>query len=87
VANSLSAEKRIRQNVKRRGRNRWRKVRVKEAVKAFDQALASGNASAAAEQLSVCYKRLDQIAAKGTIHKNAASRKKARLARKLGAVA
>jgi small subunit ribosomal protein S20 len=83
VAHSNSAKKRIRQNVKRRARNRWRKARVKDAVKSFEDALHAGNKDEAAKQLQACYKRLDQVAAKGTMHKNAASRKKARLARRL----
>ena len=41
MAHSLSAQKRIRQNVKRNALNRWRKDRVKDAVKAFDTALAA----------------------------------------------
>jgi small subunit ribosomal protein S20 len=87
LASSLSAKKRIRQNVKRRGRNRWRKEQIKEAVKAFEQAVTAGDAATAAEQLKLCYKKLDQTAAKGTIHKNAASRRKASLARRLSSLA
>ena len=39
VAHSLSAKKRIRQNIKSRSRNRGRKARIHELEKAFDQAL------------------------------------------------
>jgi len=87
VAHSLSAKKRIRQNVKHRSLNRWRRQRVKYAIKAFEDAVASGDAKEAAKKLQACYKQLDQVAAKGTIHKNAASRRKARLARRLMAIA
>ena len=83
MAHSLSAKKRIRQNIKRRGRNRWRKQQIKEAVREFHEALRAGDKAKAAEQLKVVYKRLDRVAAKGTIHKNAAARRKSRLARKL----
>lgn len=83
MAQSLSAKKRIRQNVKRRGRNRWRKNQIKIAIKAFDQAIHEGDADKAAEQLKICYKKLDQVAAENTIHKNAAARKKAQLAKRL----
>jgi small subunit ribosomal protein S20 len=80
VAHTLSAKKRIRQNIKSRARNRWRKDQIKNALRDFEKALHDGDA----EQVQQCYrqvcKRLDQVAAKGTIHKNAASRKKARLA-------
>ena len=87
MASSLSAKKRIRQNIKRRGRNRWRKNRIKEAIKAFDEAVVTGNTKAAAEHLKLCYKRLDQVAAGRTIHKNAAGRQKSRLAKRLGSMA
>jgi small subunit ribosomal protein S20 len=81
VAHTLSAKKRIRQNVKRRALNRWRKNRVKDVVKDFENALKEGkkNEKAIAEALNACYKQLDKTAAKNTIHKNAAARKKARL--------
>ncbi len=83
MATTLSAKKRIRQNVKRRGKNRWRKGQVREAVKAYEEAVEAGQRDTAAEALRLVYKRLDQVAAKGTIHKKTAARKKARLARRL----
>jgi len=87
VAQSSSARKRVRQNIKRRGRNRWRKNQVAQAIKTFDKALQDGRTDAASEQLKVVYKKLDQVSAKGTIHKNSASRKKARLTRRLNKAA
>ena len=83
MATSLSAKKRIRQDAKRRGRNRWRKSQVKDAVKAFSEAVRRGDRPAAAERLRIVYKKLDQVAAKGAIHKNTASRRKSRLTRQL----
>jgi small subunit ribosomal protein S20 len=80
VAHSLSAKKRIRQNAKRRAHNRWRKTGIKETVKAFETACKDGKPDAIQDALCACYKELDQVAAKGTIHKNTASRRKARLA-------
>ena len=85
MAHSLSAKKRIRQDVKRRARNRWRKGQVKEAVRAFNEALSAGEAEQAREQLKAVYRSLDRVAAKGTIHKNAAARHKARLTKRLNA--
>ena len=83
MANSLSAKKRIRQNAKHRSRNRWRKRQVKEAITAFDEAVRQGSPEQAQQQLRLCYKRLDKVAGKGAIHKNAAARKKARLTKSL----
>jgi len=85
VAHSKSAKKRIRQNVKRRARNRWRKTQIKEAIRTFDESLRAGNVDEAKEQLKAVYQRLDKVAAKGTIHKNTAARRKSRLARRLAA--
>jgi small subunit ribosomal protein S20 len=79
----LSAKKRMRQNVNRRGINRWRKTQVKETVRQFEEAVESGDKTKAAEQLKQVYKRLDKVAAGKTIHKNTAARKKSRLARRM----
>ena len=86
MANTSSAKKRIRQNVKQRARNRWRKELVKDAVRQYNQAIQDGNKDKAAEDLQAVYKQLDKIAAKGTIHKRAASRRKSRLAKRLSAI-
>ena len=83
MAHTGSAKKRIRQNVRHRARNRWRKSEIKASVRAFDAALQSGDMDQAAKALRACFKTLDQVAAKGTIHKNAAARKKARLSKRL----
>ncbi|MCK4275387.1 MAG: 30S ribosomal protein S20 [Phycisphaerae bacterium] len=80
MAHSLSAKKRIRQNIKRRARNRWRKDQIKQAVREFTDAVRAGDKKTATETLRVCYKKLDSVSAKGAIHKNTAARKKARLA-------
>ena len=87
MANTLSTKKRIRQDAKRRARNRWRKGQVKDVVKSFEETLKSGDAKKMDEALCACYKKLDQVAAKGTIHKNAAARSKARLAKARNKVA
>lgn len=83
MANTVSARKRIRQDARRRARNRWRKGRIKDAVREFDEALDAGDTAAVAERLRAAYKQIDQVAAKRTIHKNAAARLKARLAKRL----
>lgn len=87
MAHSLSAKKRVRQNVKSRGRNRWRKEQVKEVVKAFEKSVHDGKKTEAAEQLKAVYKKLDKVSAKGTIHKNTAARRKSRLAKRLNKLA
>jgi small subunit ribosomal protein S20 len=83
VAHSLSAKKRVRQNVKARARNRARKDQIKQQVKSFMAALAAHDAPKAEEQLRLVASRLDKVAAKNTIHKNTAARKRSRLAKRL----
>jgi small subunit ribosomal protein S20 len=83
VAHSLSAKKRVRQNLKRKARNRARKEQIKEEVKSFTSVLAKGDLTAAEQQLRKAVARIDKVASKNTIHKNAAARKRSRLTKKL----
>jgi len=85
VAHSLSAKKRIRQNTKNRARNRARKVLIKDQIKGFTAAMTGGDFAKAETELRQVARRLDKVAAKGTIHKNTAARKRSRLALRLNA--
>jgi len=82
VANIKSQIKRNAQNEKRRLRNKAvrseLKTRTKNAVKA-----AETGAENAGDALRLAVKRIDKAATKGVIHKNAAARKKSRLAKRL----
>jgi small subunit ribosomal protein S20 len=83
VAHSLSAKKRIRQNETRRARNRARKSEVKGEVRKLADAMQEKDVAKAQEQFRTVVKKIDQIAVKGTLHKNTAARKKSRLAKRL----
>jgi small subunit ribosomal protein S20 len=85
VAHSLSAKKRIRQNLKRRARNRARKTDVRTDVKTFLGVLTTGDFTKAETELRKVTKTLDQVAAKGALHKNTAARKRSRLTLRLNA--
>jgi small subunit ribosomal protein S20 len=85
VAHSISAKKRIRQNQRARARNRARKDSIKDSIKAFTAALAHGDFEKAKEALTGSVQKMDRIATKGTIHKNAAARKRSRLTKRLNA--
>ena len=82
MANIKSAKKRIRVIDKKTARNRRIKNHLKAVLKNFDAAMAEGNFDLAQEKLRLAEKKLMQAAAKGTIHKNAASRKVSRLAKR-----
>ena len=77
MANIKSAIKRNRQNEKRRLRNKQVSSQLKTYTK---RAIDAAGTDDEAESLSVAYKFIDKAAAKGVIHKNAAARKKSRLA-------
>jgi small subunit ribosomal protein S20 len=81
----LSAKKRVRQNEKRRARNRARKEIIKGQVKGFLSAMASGDFKKAETELRNTTKQLDRVSTKGTIHRNTASRKRSRLTKRLNA--
>ena len=83
MANSFSAKKRIKQNEEHRGRNRARKSELRSEIRKFTEALHDKDQQAAQSQYQVVVKKLDQTAAKGTLHKNAAARTKSRLAKRL----
>jgi len=86
VAHSLSAKKRVRQNEKRRARNRSRKEEIKTELKGFLGALTKGDAAAAETALRSTVSVMDKVASKNTIHKNAASRTRSRLTKRLNAL-
>ena len=77
MPNTASAKKRLRQDVKKRLRNTIIKTRIKTETK---KALSGGEATPA-------FGAIDRAAAKGVIHKNAAARRKSRLAKRLAATA
>lgn len=85
MANIKSQIKRNLTNEKARLRNKAAKSEVKTRVK---KAVASATAGSetAAEDLRVAVKRLDKAAARGIIHKNQASNRKAKLVRRINAL-
>ncbi|MFV0517757.1 MAG: 30S ribosomal protein S20 [Aminipila sp.] len=82
MANIKSAKKRILVINKKTARNRRIKSHLKAILKNFDAAMAAGDMAAAKEKLNLAEKKLMKAAGKGTIHKNAASRKVSRLTKR-----
>ncbi len=87
MAHSLSAKKRIRQNAKRRAHNRARKQDLKQTLRSFTETVTAGDQAKSREALLAAIKKVDKIAAKGTIHRNTAARKKSQLQRRFNALA
>ncbi|MFC4778559.1 30S ribosomal protein S20 [Paenibacillus sp. GCM10023252] len=86
MPNIKSAIKRVKTSEKRRALNASQKSALRTAVKSADQAIAGTDVEAAKAALIEATKKLDKAVTKGLIHKNAASRKKSRLAKRLNAL-
>ena len=85
MPNIKSAMKRVKVNQKKNLRNRMVKSAMRTSVKKFSTALTKGEADAAL--LSATQGAVDRACTKGVIHKNAANRKKARLAKAMNKAA
>ncbi len=83
MPNIKSAKKRVKVSEKKALQNRMIKNGMRTSVKKF---YAADPANAAA-QLSETTSAIDKAASKGVIHKNAANRKKARMAKQLNKAA
>ncbi|GHU63070.1 hypothetical protein AGMMS49983_05750 [Clostridia bacterium] len=60
-------------------RNKRVRLHLKDVFRSFDDAILSEDKDAAKASLAKAEKKLKQAAAKGTIHKNVASRKVSRM--------
>ena len=83
MANTRSAIKRMRQNPKRRLRNRYFTSQARTFVKKARQALEGETVAAARAATLEAISALDKAAEKGVLHKNNAARRKGRLMRRL----
>jgi small subunit ribosomal protein S20 len=86
LANKPSAIKRIRQNEKRRLRNRVFRGNARTQVKTARLAIEEGNVDDAREATLKAISALDKAAQKGIIHKKNAARRKGRLMKQLAAI-
>jgi small subunit ribosomal protein S20 len=83
MPNIKSAKKRMKQDKVRNSRNRSIKGELRTLARRVNEAIAAGNLEEAESGYRVAAKRLAQAGSKGTIHKNAASRRSSRLAHAL----
>jgi small subunit ribosomal protein S20 len=86
LANTRSARKRIRQNERRRLRNRAVRSAVRGSVKSAREALG-GKSADSATAVREAIRALDRAVTQGVIHRNTAARRKSSLARRLNAPA
>jgi len=87
MPNNAAAEKRMRQEQKRRAHNRSVKTIVKTQITKARTAIAAQtvNAEDAEATVRAAVSELDRAAKKGVIHKNNAARRKSRLMKQLNA--
>lgn len=81
MATHRSAEKRHRQSLKRRTRNREAKSAIKAEVKKVLDKTETGSVAEAKTELKSAARKLDKAVSRGIIHKKKAARKISRLAK------
>jgi small subunit ribosomal protein S20 len=79
MPNHKSAEKRMRQNEKRRLINRGNRGKLRTGIKKLRAALEGGDAGATKALLPQTVSLIDKAVQKGALHRNAAARFKSRL--------
>lgn len=86
MANTPQSKKRARQIERRTDVNKARRSRIRTYIRKVEEAIASGNADAAALALKTVQPELMRGVTKGVVHKNTASRKISRLAARVKAL-
>ena len=86
MANSKSAEKRIRVNEQKRLRNRPYRTEARTYVKKAELVIRQGDVELAAGAVGDAISTLDRVANRGVIHPNNAARRKSRLMKKYNAL-
>ena len=83
MANTPQSKKRARQAEARTSVNKARRSRIRTFLRKVEEAIASGNADAAAAALRVAQPELARGVTKGVMHKNTVARKMSRLAHRV----
>ena len=86
MPNIKSAKKRVKVIEAKTLQNKIFRSQLKTDMKKYEAALAAGDAELAKTTYKEATKKIDQAAARGLIHKNAAARKKSQFTKKLNAL-
>ena len=86
MANTPQAKKRIRRNANRTEINGARVGRIRTFIKAVESAVEAGQKDEAAEALRKAQPEMARGVSRGVLHKNTASRKFSRLAKRVAAL-
>ena len=87
MANHKSAEKRVRQNVKRNAINRSNRSKVRTQIKKLRTAIGQSDKAGSTELLNPTVSLIDKMVNKGIIHRNTAARYKSRLTKHVSELA
>jgi small subunit ribosomal protein S20 len=87
VANTNSAEKRLRQTITRTIRNRGIMNEVRTYIRQFEESVGSGDRELAQQKLATAIRHIDRAWSRGVLPKNNAARKKSRLTRMFNQIA
>lgn len=79
MPNHKSAEKRVRQNERRRAINRHNRAKLRTSIKKLRGALDATDKAQTAPLLPQTISEIDKAVQKGVLHRNAAARNKSRL--------
>jgi small subunit ribosomal protein S20 len=86
MANHQSAKKRIRRNARAEEVNGARTARIRSYVKKVEEAIASGDKSAASEALRAAQPEMHRGVSRGVLHRNTVARKLSRLSSRIKAL-
>ncbi len=86
MANTASAKKAIRKITRKTAVNKHRRGVMRGQIRKVEEAIASGDATAAAAALQSAQPEIMRSAQKGIVHKNSASRKISRLSKRVKAL-
>ncbi len=87
MANTPSSKKRARQAEARNDVNTARRSRIRGFIRKVEEAIASGDYSAAQEALKSAQPEIARGVSRGVLHKNTAARKMSRLSAKVSKLA
>ena len=83
MPNIKSAKKRVLVTQTKTLQNKMFKTQLKTDIKKYQAAIAAGDMALAQETYKIAVKKIDQAAARGIIHKNAAAHKKSQFTKAL----
>ncbi|MEZ5910888.1 MAG: 30S ribosomal protein S20 [Paracoccaceae bacterium] len=86
MANTPQSKKRARQNLRRYDINKARRSRIRTFLRKVEEAIASGDQTAAAAALRAAQPELARGVTKGVLHKNTVARKMSRLSSRVKAL-